>query len=119
MNASLYQDLCYVVTAEVSVPAKFAFDYLADAGKLPEWAVGLVRPQILDKSSLAGEALFDGSKFTVRVESDPSRLVVDYLIGPSVESAVMRNSARIVRGEHFDRGAETCLVTLAAWRSAK
>lgn len=119
MNASLYEDLCYVVTAEVAVPARFAFDYLADIGKLPEWAVGLVRPQPVDGKTMTGEALFDGSKFAVRLDVDSTRLMVDYLIGPKVEAAVMRNSARVVPGENFDRGDQVCLVTLAAWRSAK
>lgn len=112
-------DLCYVVTTDVAAPARAAFDYLADPAKVGDWALGAFNARRLGTGdAYAGTSLYDGSTTVYRVDADPGRLVIDYLVGADAKSLAMRISARVVPGEIVGRGAGTCLVSMSAWRPA-
>ncbi|HEY7608366.1 MAG TPA: hypothetical protein VIF14_03970 [Alphaproteobacteria bacterium] len=112
-------DLCYVVTAAVAAPPRVAFDYLADGTKVGEWALGAFEAKRVGSSELfQGGSLLDGSAIAFRVDSDPRRLVIDYHVGGQEKDLAMRISTRVIAGETLGRGAETCLVSMSAWRPA-
>ena len=64
-----------------------------------------------------GRSLIDGGKAWFRIDADPARLMIDYLVGtPTSWSAASRSA--VVPGAELDLPATTCLVSLIAWRSA-
>jgi hypothetical protein len=111
-------DLCYVVTTDVAAPARVAFDYLADPGKVGDWALGAYSARPLGGDVYSGTSLYDGSTTVFRVDADARRLLIDYLVGGDANNLVMRISTRVVPGEIVGRGAGSCLVSLSAWRPA-
>jgi hypothetical protein len=65
-----------------------------------------------------GVSLFSGEETWGRVDADPKRLVIDYLVGSRPDQLARRFSARVVRGPVTGRPVGVCLVTLTAWRGA-
>jgi hypothetical protein len=116
-----YEDLCYTVTEEIAVPGRFAFEFLAEASNLAQWTLGMMSAEQSpsDQQTITGKRLFGGTPIIVKIDTDPRRFIVDYLIGSDADSMTMRNSARVVLGEHFGRGKDKCLVSLANWRSTE
>lgn len=112
------RELSYVVTTDVTAPAKFAFAYLADPSKVGEWALGAFNARPVAGDVYAGTSLLDGSVVVYRVDADARRGVIDYLVGADAETLVMRISTRVVPGEILGRGAGTCVVSMSAWRPA-
>ena len=113
---SVYDPLCHTVTAEIAVPAESAFRYLADPLKLGLWALGCFDTQPTETDGLfKGTSLFDGSEAWFRIETDPKRFLIDYLVGDS-KNQLPRISTRIVPGSNYGRDAEHCMVSMIAWR---
>lgn len=110
--------LAHAVTQRVDTPAQRAFDFLRDPRALGRWSLGCFDTFAVDDSGLhAGISLFDGSQGWFRIDADPARLTIDYLVGPP-DALRRRISARAVPGPELGYDAGTCLVTLTAWRSA-
>src|SRR5262245_54109436 len=107
------RDLCYTVTAEVAVPARVAFDYLADGAKVGEWALGALEAKRVGASDLFQS---EAHGIAFRVDADPKRLLIDYYVGSSPNDLIMRIATRVIPGETLRRRAATCLVSMAAWR---
>jgi hypothetical protein len=106
-------DLCYTVTAEVAAPARVAFDYLADGAKVGDWALGALEAKRVGTSDVF---LSEEHGIAFRVDADAKRLLIDYHVGGSAKNLVMRIATRVIPGESMGRGANTCLVSMAAWR---
>jgi hypothetical protein len=64
-----------------SPPAR-AFEYLADAGKLPVWAIGFAKA-IEPAADGWLVTLASGQRMPLRIESDPATGVVDYVSMPA------------------------------------
>lgn len=109
--------LAHAVTQKVDAPALRAFDFLRDPLMLGRWSLGCFGTFPAGSNGLhAGTSLFDGSQGWFRIEADPERLSIDYLVG--LPDALRRRiSARVVPGLELGYDASVCLVTLTAWRS--
>lgn len=110
--------LSHAVTELVAAPADRAFRFLADGLQLGRWAFGCWQTEAVADGLFRGHSLFDGSAGLVRIEADPARMSVWFHVGAVPERLVPRIVALVVPGERTGRGAETCLVTLLAWRDA-
>jgi hypothetical protein len=111
-------DVAHACTALVEVDAETAFAFLADPKALGGWALGCWDASVDPAGRFYGVSLFSGEETWGRIEVDPVRLVVDYLVGSRPDNLVPRISARVVPGPVTGRPANVCLVTLTAWRAA-
>ena len=108
----------HIATRQVQAPADVAFRYLSDPLALGRWSLGCFDTRPAEEPGLyAGRSLIDGSDAFFRIDADPERLVVDYLVG-TPDSLVRRISARVVPGPTIDLPEAFCLVSLMAWRTA-
>jgi hypothetical protein len=110
--------LSHCVTAECSVAAARALSFLADGVTLGRWAFGCWQAEPRGDGLFAGRSLFDGSEVWVRPVTDTRLGIVDYHVGAAPDALAPRIMARVVPGSSIGRGAETCLVSLVAWRPA-
>ncbi|MBN9062637.1 MAG: hypothetical protein BGP06_18445 [Rhizobiales bacterium 65-9] len=111
-------DLSHIATCRVLAPAGFAFAYLADPAKLGRWSLGCFDTQPVDGSGLhTGLSLFDRGRGWYRIDSDPDRMSIDYLVG-APDSLTHRISARVMAGGPLAYSDPACLATLIAWRPA-
>ena len=114
MNSSLG----HMVTGHVLAPAAVAFAYLSDPVQLGRWSLGCFGTSADPETGLhTGHSLFDGSRGWFRIDPDPVRMVVDYLVGEPGR-LTLRISARVVSAETVGYESETSLVMLSAWRPA-
>jgi hypothetical protein len=111
-------DLAHACTALVEVDAETAFAFLTDARALGGWALGCWDASVDEAGRFHGRSLFSGEETWGRIDADPARLVVDYLVGSRPDDFSRRISARVVPGPVTGRGDNVCLITLTAWRAA-
>jgi hypothetical protein len=98
-------------TAEISVPAEQAFDYLTDGIRQGEWTLGCVDREPVGNDLFRGRSLYDGSETYVRVLPRRELLLVDFEVGASPDALVPRISVRVRY-----RTESSCIVTLMVWR---
>ena len=110
--------LSHAVTQSVDAPPARAFAYLRDPLALGRWALGCFDSAPTDQENLyAGRSLFDGATGWFRIDADPVRLEIDYLVG-TPDKLARRISARVMPGAELGYPEASCLVTLTAWRPA-
>ena len=110
--------LSHIATRQVQAPAEVAFRYLSDPLAVGRWSLGCFDTEPAGEAGLfTGRSLIDGSRGWFRIEADPQRLLIDYLVGPR-ERLVRRIFARVVPGGELGWSDATCLVSLCAWRPA-
>ena len=108
--------ICHGVSVEVAIAAQDAFAYLADPKMVGRWALGCFNALPTDTSGLyQGTSLFDGNTAWFRIDSDPMRFIIDYLVGDA-NRQLPRISTRIVPGPNYGQDANHCIVTMDAWR---
>ena len=111
-------ELSHCVTAECAVPARRAFDFLADGLEVGRWALGSFDAEKVGRDLFRGRSLFDGTNVLYRPVGDAARLIVDYHVGTNPRTLTPRVMARVIPGETTGRGKRSCLVSLVAWRDA-
>jgi hypothetical protein len=111
-------NVAHACTTLVEVDAGTAFGFLADPTKLGGWALGCWDASVDPSGRFYGVSLFSGEETWGRVDADPVRLVIDYLVGSRPDQLARRISARVVPGPVTGRPDGVCLVTLTAWRGA-
>ncbi|MGH6916655.1 MAG: hypothetical protein ACREJ0_03025 [Geminicoccaceae bacterium] len=112
------KELAHACTALVEVDAETAFAFLADAKALGGWALGSWGASVDRAGRFHGRSLFSGEETWGRIDADPARLLIDYLVGSRPDDLRPRISARVVPGPVTGRPDEVCLITLTAWRAA-
>lgn len=106
----------HMTTRQVEAPAEVAFRYLSDALALGRWSLGCFDTGPAEEPGLyTGRSLINGGEAWFRIDADPERLVVDYLVG-TPDRLARRISARVVPGPVLDLPETFCLVSLMAWR---
>ncbi len=110
-------ELSHCVTTVCEVAAEDAYAFLADPGRLGEWALGCWAAQPIAADTVRGTSLFDGHASVVRVAGSAASLTVDYFIGGDDGTLTPRISARVVPGPVVGRPERECLVTVLAWRA--
>ena len=111
-------DLAHACSALVEIEADAAFAFLADPKALGGWALGCWGAAVDQEGRFHGRSLFSGEETWGRIDADPARLLVDYLVGSRPDDLRPRISARVVPGPVTGRPENVCLITLTAWRAA-
>ena len=108
---------CHTASARVDVPADAAFAFLVDPAALSRWSLGCMDLVAVGNGVYTGRSLFDGGQGWLSIDSDRTRLLVDYHVG-TLDKREPRISARVVPGPVCGLGENACYVTLTAWRPA-
>jgi hypothetical protein len=111
-------DLAHGCTTLVEVEAETAFAFLANAKALGGWALGSWGASVDETGRFRGRSLFSGEQTWGRIDADPARLLIDYLVGSRPDDLLPRISVRVVPGAATGRPEDVCLITLTAWRAA-
>ena len=109
---------CHSASIEVDRPAETAFAFMADGIKQGQWAFGSWDRRAVADDVFEGTSLFSGEKTYVRIRTDPANLLILYDLGATPDPAAMtpRIMARILSGATLGMAADTCVVSLLAWR---
>ncbi|MCW2954324.1 MAG: hypothetical protein JWQ48_3494 [Conexibacter sp.] len=108
----------HCASVEVAVPARAAFDFMADGLKQTHWALGSWNRRELDDGVFVGTSRFTFEELYVRLEAHPELLLVDYHGGSDPDDLHWIVQARIVPGDQLGIGEQRSLVTLTTWRHA-
>ena len=90
---------------------------LTEASGMTRWNLGLWNTREAGAGLFTGESSFGGGRAWVRVSADAARGVIDYAVGADPGSLEPRIQARIQPGAELGHPADTCIVTLLAWRT--
>jgi hypothetical protein len=94
-----------------------AFALLTEAPGMASWNLGLWHTREVGPSLFTGESLFGGTSAWVHVQTDAARGLVEYWVGADANSLTPRIHARVQPGAELGHPANTCVVTLLAWRT--
>jgi len=108
----------HIASIAVNKPAPDVFAFMASVEKLNRWSFGTWETEIAADGLVTGTSLFDGGKILVRIDADATRLAIDYHLGLDAAKLIPRIAARVVPGQNLGMAAETCVLTLIAWRAA-
>ena len=109
--------LSHITTRHVQVSADVAFRLLSDPIALGRWSLGCFdTTPVGDDGLYTGHSLIDGNQGWFRIDADPERHVIDYLVG-TPDRLTRRISARIIAGDVLGFDESSCLVNLCAWRT--
>jgi hypothetical protein len=111
-------DHAHCVSTLCAATAEAAFAYVADPGRLGEWALGCWEAVAAPNGAVEGTSLFDGGKTYARADPDRDRMIVDFDVGDDPAALVRRITVRVVRGPEIGAPPETSLVVLTGWRIA-
>ena len=100
------------------MPARRAYEFLADGLEVGRWALGSFAARKVGRNLFRGRSLFDGAEVLYRPVGDANRLIIDYHVGTDPGALTPRVMARVIPGEATGRTRNACLVTLVAWRDA-
>ena len=110
--------LSHIATARLAVPARAAFDFLADPIRLGRWSLGCMDAEPTDAPELyMGRSLFDESPTWFHIEAEPASWRIVYHVGTRA-SRRPRIAAQIVPAEVCDLPSGVCYASLIAWRTA-
>lgn len=84
---------------------------------MARWNLGLWNAREAGAGLFTGESLFGGASGWVRVNADAARGLVEYRVGANPDSLEPRIQARVQPGAELGHPANTCIVTLLAWRT--
>jgi hypothetical protein len=107
----------HTISIELAVPAEKAFAFMANPVTLNRWSFGTWETSLHEGGLVEGKSIFDGSTTWVRIEADPDRLIVDYHLGKHRDALTPRIMARVIPGDRMETGANTCVLTMVAWRT--
>ncbi len=99
-------------------PVDVALAHLSTAAGLARWNLGLWNCRETEPGVFTGVSLFDGATGWVRIGTDAARGLIDYAVGPDPTRLTRRIRAIVVAGEPLGHPADSCVVTLIAWRAA-
>ncbi|MGI9501278.1 MAG: hypothetical protein ACR2P3_14680 [Geminicoccaceae bacterium] len=91
---------------------------MSDPEKLDCWSFGTWETVLHKDGLVEGRAIFDGARTFVRIDADPTRLLIDYHLGADRDRLSPRISVRVVPGVRLDLGADQAVLTFTAWRPA-
>ncbi|MEX6507846.1 hypothetical protein [Jiella sp. M17.18] len=109
---------CHSSSIAVDRPAETVFEIMAEGLSQGRWTLGSYDRRELEPGLFVGTSLFSGKETYVRLHVDRPRLMVDYDVGPSLETMRFRNMSRVIPGPVLNMEADRCVVTLLSWRMA-
>lgn len=114
---NLSDPFCHSATLPMPVPALEAFEFLTDTEMMGQWAFGAWGLKPAGDGVFVGNSMFEDLEVYCRLNTSRELLQVDYEVGEDPASLAPRIISKVIPGEHLGRGADTCLVSLIAWRS--
>ena len=109
--------ICHTSTIHVNVNAKNAFDYLSDGVAQGDWTLGSMERCQIGDDLYSGTSIFNGAELFIKIDADPSRLIIYYHVGADIDELQPRNMVRVIPGPVVGKSDDACLVTLLSWRS--
>jgi hypothetical protein len=109
--------ICHTSTIQVNVGAKSAFDYLSDGVAQGDWTLGSMERRQIEDDLFSGTSIFSGAELFIKIDADPSRLIIYYHVGLEMDKLQPRNMVRVIPGAVLGKTDDVCLVTLLTWRS--
>lgn len=106
----------HCASVRVPVPARVAYDFMADGMQQSNWALGSWNRRPYRDDIFAGDSLFDGKELLVRLVGNPDLLLVDYYVGDDPDDLRRLVEARIVPGKELGLDPGSSVVTLVTWR---
>lgn len=103
----------------IAAPAAEVFDFMADPSRLDLWSFGTWSIEISDDGLVQGRSLQTGDRIWLRVDADPSTLLIDYRLGSAPDNLAPRIFARIVPGQVTGHEDSHSTLTLTALRTAE
>lgn len=94
------------------------FTHLSSQHGMSRWILGLWNCSEVADGLYTGASLFDGGIGFLRVQIDSKNGLIVYHVGASPDSLVPRIRASVVSGEVLGYPAQSCVVSLEAWRIA-
>ena len=108
----------HITSITINAGADVVFAFMSDPGKMDRWSFGTWETEYHDDGLIEGRSIFDGSRTFVRIDADPSRLLIDYHLGATKEKLTPRISVRIIPGSTVDLRSDQSVLTFIAWRPA-
>ena len=108
----------HITSTRIDRPATRALAFLTDAHNLASWALTRGEVEILRSDLVKGVATGDGSDVYVRIHNPQASNAVYYHVGSNPDDLAPRIVVQVMAGEYLDGGADTCVVSMLAWRSA-
>ncbi len=108
----------HITSITIDAAAAQIFAFMSDPRKMDRWSFGTWETELHDDGLVEGRAIFDGARTYVRIDADPSRLLIDYHLGATSEKLTPRISVRIVPGPDLDLQPDQAVLTFIAWRPA-
>lgn len=109
----------HITSVEIERSAPQVFAFVSTPANLDRWTFGTWEIEIDEDGLVHGTSLFDGSPIHVRVDPDPKRLIVDYLIADTRDGPLIpRIMARVTPGDRLGRPATHSVLSLMTWRNA-
>jgi hypothetical protein len=106
----------HCASIEVAVPARTAFEFMADGMKQNHWALGSQNRKPLGDNVFVGQSSFDGSDLYVKLDSYPDLLLVDYSIGDTPDDLLPAVEARVRPGPWLGRDESVSVITMTVWK---
>jgi len=105
-----------IVSVRVDCAADIALDYLSDPGTLDKWALGMGETEVLGPNLVKGSYSGDGSDIYALIEKQENFGAIYYFLGNQLGQLTPRIMIRVVAGKDLDAPADSCVVSMIAWR---
>lgn len=106
----------HVCSIRIARPAETVLAFLSAPELLSSWAAGMGRVKIHDDGLVEGAFPDTGEPIWARIDADPKRSAIHYHLGPEPSSLAPRIEIRIVPGPVLETDADSCVVSMIAWR---
>jgi len=101
----------------IDAPADTVFAYISDPAKLDRWSLGTWQTILHPDGLIEGQGLATGSIALMRIDADPTRLIVDYHLGATDSDLRPRIFARVVPGTVTGHAHNSAALLLTALRT--
>lgn len=109
----------HITSVEIEGSAPKVFEFIQTPENLDRWTFGTWEIEIDEDGLVHGTSLFDGSPVYVRVDADPNRMIVDYLIADTRGGPLIpRIMARVTPGDRLGKPVTRSVLSLMTWRIA-
>lgn len=108
----------HITSITIEASAEAVFSYMSDPEKMDRWSFGTWETVLHEDELVEGRAIFNGAQTFVRIDADPSRLLIDYHLGIEKDQLTPRISVRVIPGNRLDLRPDQAVLTFIAWRPA-
>ena len=114
---NLTDPLCHTATLPIAAPAEEVFEFMGDLEMMGQWAFGAWGLKPAGNGIFVGQSLFEDVAVYCRLRAERELLQLDYAVGEDPDNLIPRIISRVIPGAYLGRSADSCLLSLIAWRS--